>query len=146
MGSLDDRSLIERDDQRFRWVNPVWSPPGIEPATPSLPWNHQEPLCGPPFPSSRSTVEPNVIGSPWRSYALSQALGGDPCELLQRLATIGGLADDLHVGFAVEEATQPFAHDLVIVDHQDVTVRWEGGVIAGPGPRLGGRCRDRACL
>jgi hypothetical protein len=25
------------------------TPAGIEPATPSLPWNHQEPLCGPPF-------------------------------------------------------------------------------------------------
>src|SRR5678815_4071749 len=38
------------------WTRPellvwVWSPPaGIEPATPSLPWNHKEPLCGPPFP------------------------------------------------------------------------------------------------
>ena len=27
----------------------VEPPAGIEPATPSLPWNHQEPLCGPPF-------------------------------------------------------------------------------------------------
>jgi hypothetical protein len=26
------------------------APAGIEPATPSLPWNHQEPLCGTPFP------------------------------------------------------------------------------------------------
>ena len=26
------------------------APARIEPATPSLPWNHQEPLCGPPFP------------------------------------------------------------------------------------------------
>jgi hypothetical protein len=28
----------------------VGPPAGIEPATPSLPWNHREPLCGPPFP------------------------------------------------------------------------------------------------
>jgi hypothetical protein len=28
----------------------VEPPAGIEPATPSLPWNHREPLCGPPFP------------------------------------------------------------------------------------------------
>jgi hypothetical protein len=27
----------------------VEPPAGIEPATPSLPWNHQEPLCAPPF-------------------------------------------------------------------------------------------------
>src|ERR671910_3614729 len=27
----------------------VEPPAGIEPATPSLPWNHQEPLCGPAF-------------------------------------------------------------------------------------------------
>ena len=26
----------------------VEPPAGIEPATPSLPWNHREPLCGPP--------------------------------------------------------------------------------------------------
>jgi hypothetical protein len=66
--------------------------------------------------------------------------------LLQRLATIGSLADDPQVGFAVEEATQPLTHDLVVVDHKDVTVRWEEGVIAGPGPRRVGGCRDRACL
>jgi hypothetical protein len=28
----------------------VEPPAGIEPATPSLPWNHREPLCEPPFP------------------------------------------------------------------------------------------------
>ena len=28
----------------------VEPPAGIEPATPSLPWNHQEPMCEPPFP------------------------------------------------------------------------------------------------
>jgi hypothetical protein len=28
----------------------VEAPAGIEPATPSLPWNHREPLCGTPFP------------------------------------------------------------------------------------------------
>jgi hypothetical protein len=28
----------------------VEPPAGIEPATPSLPWNHREPLCGTPFP------------------------------------------------------------------------------------------------
>jgi hypothetical protein len=27
----------------------VEPPAGIEPATPSLPWNHREPLCGPPY-------------------------------------------------------------------------------------------------
>jgi len=27
----------------------VEPPAGIEPATPSLPWNYQEPLCGTPF-------------------------------------------------------------------------------------------------
>jgi hypothetical protein len=38
-------------DQRFPLVRAYVEPPaGIEPATPSLPWNHQEPLCEPPFP------------------------------------------------------------------------------------------------
>src|SRR5215211_4871905 len=37
-------------DKRFSWSACVEPPAGIEPATPSLPRNHQEPLCGPPFP------------------------------------------------------------------------------------------------
>ena len=42
--------------QTRRWpafalvIGLVEPPAGIEPATPSLPWNHREPLCGPPFP------------------------------------------------------------------------------------------------
>jgi hypothetical protein len=32
----------------------VEPPAGIEPATPSLPWNHREPLCGTPFPQVTS--------------------------------------------------------------------------------------------
>jgi transposase len=42
----------------------VEPPAGIEPATPSLPWNHREPLCGPPFPQ----VMPDRKG---RSYRFS---------------------------------------------------------------------------
>jgi len=42
----------------------VEPPAGIEPATPSLPWNHQEPLCGTPFPQ----VAPDRRG---RSYRFS---------------------------------------------------------------------------
>jgi hypothetical protein len=36
----------------------------VEPMTSSLPWNHREPLCGPPFPQLRPTVDAKVIGSP----------------------------------------------------------------------------------
>jgi hypothetical protein len=51
------------------WTRPgllVWggAPAGIEPATPSLPWNHQEPLCGRSF----SQVVPDRQG---RSYWFS---------------------------------------------------------------------------
>src|SRR4029453_15658692 len=42
----------------------VEPPAGIEPATPSFPWNHREPLCGPPFP----LVAPDRRG---RSYRFS---------------------------------------------------------------------------
>jgi len=42
----------------------VQPPAGIEPATPSLPWNHQEPLCGPPFPQVTLDRQAKVIGSP----------------------------------------------------------------------------------
>jgi len=41
----------ERESPAFALVITLVEPPaGIEPATPSLPWNHQEPLCEPPFP------------------------------------------------------------------------------------------------
>ena len=41
----------------------VEPPAGIEPATPSLPWNHQEPLCGTPFPQ----LTPDRRGQSYRS-------------------------------------------------------------------------------
>jgi hypothetical protein len=40
----------------------VEPPAGIEPATPSLPWNHREPLCGPAFPQ----VTPDHKGQSYR--------------------------------------------------------------------------------
>ena len=47
----------------FPLVSPCVEPPaGIEPATPSLPWNHQEPLCGPPFPQ----LTPDRSGQSYR--------------------------------------------------------------------------------
>ena len=39
------------------------APAGIEPATPSL-WNHQKPLCEPPFPQVPLDRRAEVIGSP----------------------------------------------------------------------------------
>jgi hypothetical protein len=61
------RQMPYRTRQRpaFPLVSAYVEPPaGIEPATPSLPWNHQEPLCGPPFPQ----VTPDRRG---RSYRFS---------------------------------------------------------------------------
>jgi hypothetical protein len=50
---------------------------GIEPATPSLPWNHQEPLCAPPYPQ--------VARDRWgRSYRFS-------CEEVMRSLSRHGL-------------------------------------------------------
>jgi hypothetical protein len=47
----------------FALVSAYVEPPaGIEPATPSLPWNHQEPLCGPSFPQ----VTPDRRGQSYR--------------------------------------------------------------------------------
>jgi hypothetical protein len=48
-------------------------------ATPSLPWNHQEPLCEPAFPRSRPTVGAKAIGSlsgVMRSRTATLASGG----------------------------------------------------------------------
>jgi hypothetical protein len=42
---------LTRNRSAFALVIGLVEPPaGIEPATPSLPWNHREPLCGTPFP------------------------------------------------------------------------------------------------
>ena len=55
------------DSPAFPLVRAYMEPPaGIEPATPSLPWNHQEPLCEPPFPQ----VTPDRKG---RSYRFPSA-------------------------------------------------------------------------
>jgi hypothetical protein len=52
-----------RNRPAFALVSPGVEPPaGIEPATPSLPWNHQEPLCEPPFPQ----VAPDRRGQSYR--------------------------------------------------------------------------------
>jgi hypothetical protein len=56
----------------FRLVRAYVEPPaGIEPATPSLPWNHQESLCGPPF----SQVTPDRR---CQRYAFNQPTSGAP--------------------------------------------------------------------
>ena len=61
------REMPHRTPQQpsFPLVSACVEPPAaIEPATPSLPWNHREPLCGPPFPQ----VRPDRKG---RSYRFS---------------------------------------------------------------------------
>src|SRR5215203_289349 len=57
--------LLPGMEQAGCWTRPellfgVEPPAGIEPATSSLPWNHREPLCEPPFPRSPVTVEAKV--------------------------------------------------------------------------------------
>ena len=47
----------------------VESSTGMEPTTPSLPWNHQEPLCGPPFPQ----VAPDRRGQSYR-FSLDEGM------------------------------------------------------------------------
>ena len=55
-------------------------------------------------------VHQDHVGSP--------PLGVQPGEQVERMRSPVGIADDLEVGFAVEEGQQPAAHDRVIVDHQ----------------------------
>ena len=55
-------------------------------------------------------VHEDDVGSP--------PLGVQPGEQVERLRSPVGIADDLEVGFAVEEGQQSAAHDRVIVDHQ----------------------------
>jgi hypothetical protein len=53
----------------------VEPPAGIEPATPSLPWNHQEPLCEPLFPQ----VTPDRRGQSYR-FSFGQVMRSlQPC-------------------------------------------------------------------
>jgi hypothetical protein len=47
----------------------VEPPAGIEPATPSLPWNHREPLCGTPFPQ----ITPDRQGQSYR-FSFSEVM------------------------------------------------------------------------
>jgi len=51
----------------------VEPPAGIEPATPSLPWNHQEPLCEPPSPQ----VTPDRQGQSYR-FSLGEGMRSLP--------------------------------------------------------------------
>jgi hypothetical protein len=53
----------------------VEPPAGIEPATPSLPWNHREPLCGPPFPQ----VTPDRQGQSYRFSSGEGMRSLQPC-------------------------------------------------------------------
>jgi hypothetical protein len=66
IGDVVNPDNPETDHQpAFLLVGAYVEPPaGIEPATLSLPWNHREPLCGPPFPQ----VTPDRKG---RSYRFS---------------------------------------------------------------------------
>src|SRR4029453_10313283 len=51
MGMWSTTTAPDGDSPAFALLRACVEPPaGIEPATPSFPWNHQEPLCEPPFP------------------------------------------------------------------------------------------------
>jgi hypothetical protein len=74
---------LTRNRSAFALVIGLVEPPaGIEPATPSLPWNHREPLCGTPF----SQLTPDRRG---QSYRFS--FGEVMCSLFGR-ALIGELS------------------------------------------------------
>jgi hypothetical protein len=61
----------------FALVSAVVEPPaGIEPATPSLPWNHQEPLCEPTFPQ----VTPDRKGRSYR-FSFATVMRSLPCHV-----------------------------------------------------------------
>jgi hypothetical protein len=61
----------------FPLVSCCMEPPaGIEPATPSLPWNHQEPLCGPPFPQ----LTPDRQGQ-WYRFSFAEVMRSPPSSL-----------------------------------------------------------------
>jgi hypothetical protein len=77
----------------------VEPPAGIEPATPSLPWNHQEPLCGTPFPQ----VAPDRKG---RSYGFSFA---EVMRSLSSHAMPWAVRGDRNASLADHEGTRPAA-------------------------------------
>jgi hypothetical protein len=63
---MEEAGCWTRPDLRFL----CGAPAGIEPATPSLPWNHQEPLCGSPFPQ----VTPDRRGRSYR-FSFGEVMG-----------------------------------------------------------------------
>jgi hypothetical protein len=72
------RTNPEREDNpAFALVIGLVEPPaGIEPATPSLPWNHQEPLCEPPFPQAT----PDRKGRSYR-FSFATVMRSLPCHV-----------------------------------------------------------------
>ena len=66
------------DSPAFALVRACVEPPGgIEPPTPSLPWNHQEPLCGTPY----SQVTPDRRGRSYR-FSFGQVMRSLPSHVL----------------------------------------------------------------
>jgi hypothetical protein len=100
----------------------VEPPAGIEPATPSLPWNHQEPLCEPPFPQ----VTPDRQGQSYR-FSFSEVMRSLSAMLSQRCSchrrkfstprgrTPPPASDDVLV-----RQGAPIAHPRGVVDPKDV--------------------------
>jgi hypothetical protein len=79
----------------------VEPPGGIEPPTPSLPWNHREPLCGTPF----SQVAPDRRGQSYR-FSFGQVMRSHASDRSSlRLAGIIPAASGLAV--AVPKPGQP---------------------------------------
>jgi hypothetical protein len=147
---LSGRSTDPRTRNRpaFLLVRTGVEPPaGIGPATPSLPWNHREPLCGPPFPQ----VTPDRRG---RSYRFSFGEGmrslppwPDPLGQAGIIPAVSGLAPTVTLtGAAIHDrrSSNPMIDPARSGPFQARTSCWRlgprpGGSSAATGPACGAR-------
>jgi hypothetical protein len=103
-----------RYDQRFRWSSCWWSPPPESNRRPHpyLPWNHREPLCGPPF----SQVTPDRKGRSYR-FSFGEVMRSQICGLLS-----SGQADH---NSRLQKRSQPVHHEGCRRSHLSLR-RWDG--------------------
>jgi hypothetical protein len=116
----------------------VEPPAGIEPATPSLPWNHREPLCEPPYPQ----LTPDRKGESYR-FSCGQVM----CSPSSHVVMVTGAGHHPSREWPGHSRGQPrWAHrvDLRPLDlPPHAQVRAVGPGVRGERPLPGHGCRDR---
>ena len=121
------------DSPAFALVGAYVEPPaGIEPATPSLPWNHQEPLCGSPF----SQVGLDRRGGRYRFF-FDEVMRSLPSGVLGAVGALQSLQESRDAQLVRHPAARRSGDLAVDVEHVEKGVspcRGSGAPPTGPTP------------